>query len=124
MTRLRMLDLDAGKGGTGQVNTATALYELECFQCWLCYATMAAWGMCSRELQLLLWYAEFPKYSHISYSGASLLKPGQLSTGHIISKNSAPPIIIIQHIHQNYSKYSGYLCILRQRLSFVHTCVC
>ena len=41
LTRLRMLDRDAGKGGTGQVNTATALYELESFQCWLCYATMA-----------------------------------------------------------------------------------
>ena len=45
MTRLRMLDRDAGKGGTGQVNTAIALYlalyELESFQCWLCYATMA-----------------------------------------------------------------------------------
>ena len=55
----------------------------------------------------------FPKYSHILYIGASLLKKGQLSTGHIVSKNSAPPIIIIRHTHQIMINTSTVVYILR-----------
>ena len=46
--------VDAGKGDTGQVNTATrtALYGLECFQCWLymlCHNSWRAHGVCALE---------------------------------------------------------------------------